>query len=94
MARYLLTYDVSTSDKHGEARLRKVARLCEGYGFRVQKSVFELILEKQEVTMLTHKLELLIEATLDSVRIYTITSDAARIIGKGEGESSSIRVLW
>lgn len=77
MAKYLLTYDVATFDKEGEARLRKVARMCEGYGFRVQKSVFELILEKKDLTALLHKLESIIKATSDSVRIYTIRADEA-----------------
>lgn len=39
--RLLITYDVSTVDKAGVKRLRRVARACEDYGTRVQKSVFE-----------------------------------------------------
>ena len=37
----LITYDVSTETGAGRARLRRVAKACEGYGQRVQKSVFE-----------------------------------------------------
>ena len=37
----LVTYDVSTVEKPGVRRLRRVARACEDYGTRVQKSVFE-----------------------------------------------------
>lgn len=93
MARYLLTYDVATGDKEGEARLRKVARICEGYGFRVQKSVFELILEKKDLTVLIHKLGLLIKATCDSVRIYQIGSDPVRVLGKVD-ETTTSRFSW
>ena len=39
--RLLITYDVATRDAAGEKRLRRVARACEDYGVRVQKSVFE-----------------------------------------------------
>jgi CRISPR-associated protein Cas2 len=34
----LVTYDVSTVEKAGQRRLRRVARACEDYGVRVQKS--------------------------------------------------------
>ena len=41
----LITYDVSTEDARGKARLRKVAKQCVNYGQRVQNSVFECILD-------------------------------------------------
>ena len=41
----LVTYDVSTQDKAGRARLRKVAKECQNYGQRVQNSVFECIMD-------------------------------------------------
>lgn len=94
MAKYLLTYDVATGDKEGETRIRKVARICEGYGFRVQRSVFELILEKKDLTVLMHKLELLIETNCDSVRVYHIGSGAVYIIGIGVDETSATRYSW
>lgn len=46
----LLTYDVSTIDPEGRRRLRQMAKLCEGYGHRVQKSVFESVFEKVSLT--------------------------------------------
>src|SRR6266702_8868343 len=39
----LVTYDVNTTTPEGRRRLRQVAQLCEGYGLRVQKSVFEIV---------------------------------------------------
>jgi CRISPR-associated protein Cas2 len=36
----LITYDVSTVTPQGRKRLRQVAKACEAYGQRVQKSVF------------------------------------------------------
>ena len=44
----LVTYDVSTVEKPGLRRLRRVARACEDYGTRVQKSVFECFLTEWE----------------------------------------------
>lgn len=32
----LVTYDVSVSDKAGRTRLRKVSKVCQNYGQRVQ----------------------------------------------------------
>lgn len=40
----LVTYDVNTEKAAGRRRLRRVAKICEGYGTRVQKSVFECTL--------------------------------------------------
>ncbi|WP_369120065.1 CRISPR-associated endonuclease Cas2 [Enemella evansiae] len=37
-----MVYDVSTKSAEGARRLRRVARICEGYGQRVQYSVFEV----------------------------------------------------
>ena len=41
----LVSYDVSTRDKAGQRRLRRVARLCEDRGQRVQNSVFECLVD-------------------------------------------------
>lgn len=72
MSTFLLVYDVSTVDSEGQSRLRKVARLCEGYGRRVQNSVFELTLERHQLRSLRSKLELVISASDDSIIIYMI----------------------
>ena len=37
----LVTYDVDTTGKEGQRRLRRVAKACQNYGQRVQNSVFE-----------------------------------------------------
>lgn len=39
----IVSYDVSTTTKDGRRRLRKVARICEDFGQRVQNSVFECL---------------------------------------------------
>ena len=41
----VIAYDVSTDSAGGAKRLRRVARLCETHGARVQFSVFECKLD-------------------------------------------------
>lgn len=72
----LLAYDVATPDRAGERRLRKVAKIVEGFGVRVQDSVFELVLDEHEVPQLLHRLELVIDPEVDSVRLYRVLGRA------------------
>lgn len=71
----LLTYDVDTTTAEGRRRLRQMAKLCEGYGARVQKSVFEIICDKRDLLVLTDKARRLMDETEDSVRIYRLPKD-------------------
>ena len=66
----LITYDVSTQDKAGKTRLRKVARECVNYGQRVQNSVFECIVDSSQMLLLKDKLLSLIDEKQDSLRFY------------------------
>ena len=66
----LVAYDVSTETSLGEARLRRVAQICQAYGQRVQKSVFECVLAPEQVELLKHDLLSTIDERVDSVRIY------------------------
>ena len=68
----LVVYDVSTQTSAGRARLRRVAKICEAYGQRVQKSVFECVLAPEQAHMLQHDLEVAINKQEDSVRIYRL----------------------
>jgi CRISPR-associated protein Cas2 len=66
----LLTYDVSTQEKAGQRRLRRVAKTCERFGIRVQKSVFECQVGSTELVELRSALAKLIKLDEDSLRIY------------------------
>ncbi len=68
----VLTYDVNTASADGEHRLRKVAKLCEHYGVRVQNSVFEVLVDAAQLTMLKHELAKVIDEQRDSVRFYRL----------------------
>ncbi|MDY4430603.1 CRISPR-associated endonuclease Cas2 [Evtepia sp.] len=68
----LITYDVNTTTLDGEKRLRKVAKLCEKYGIRVQNSVFEVLVDGAQLVKLKAQLEKLIDQENDSVRFYKL----------------------
>ena len=68
----LVSYDVNTETSEGERRLRRVAKLCEGYGHRVQKSVFECIVSPADYLRLVADLVSIIDPAIDSVLLYRL----------------------
>jgi len=74
----LITYDVSTVEKAGMRRLRRVARACEDYGVRVQKSVFECQVGQTEWVQLRDRLLSEIKADEDSLRFYFLDEKAVQ----------------
>jgi CRISPR-associated protein Cas2 len=72
----LVTYDVSTVEKAGQRRLRRVARACEDYGVRVQKSVFECQVGQTEWVLLKDRLLREINPGEDSLRFYFLDQSA------------------
>ena len=68
----LVTYDVNVSSAAGQRRLRKVAKLCERHGLRVQNSVFEVLVVAAQLAKLKNDLALTIDHEQDSVRFYRL----------------------
>lgn len=68
----LITYDVSTVSGSGQKRLRKVAKVCQNYGQRVQNSVFECIVDAAQFTALKYELADIIDHNQDSLRFYQL----------------------
>lgn len=68
----LITYDVSTLDAPGRARLRKVAKKCVAHGQRVQNSVFECLLDAAQLKRMQSELEQIIDPERDSLRFYNL----------------------
>ncbi len=68
----LVAYDVSTETPEGRRRLRRVAKVCEGHGQRVQKSVFECVLNREQLELLKHRLRQEIDVAQDSLRFYRL----------------------
>lgn len=66
----LVSYDVSTLDKAGARRLRRIARACQNYGQRVQMSVFEIEMDTARWVVVRNELCSLIDPDTDSLRFY------------------------
>jgi CRISPR-associated protein Cas2 len=74
----LVTYDVSTETREGRRRLRNVAKACKNRGQRVQKSVFECLVEPSQWTELRHRLVSEIKKEEDSLRFYFLGANWKR----------------
>lgn len=80
--KYLVTFDI-TNNK----RRNRVAKECLAYGFRAQKSVFELFLDTNQLNLFEEAMLNHINPDTDSIRIYPIDKTAdetSRIIGNGK----------
>jgi CRISPR-associated protein Cas2 len=66
----VVAYDVRTEDKAGRRRLRRVAKLCQNFGQRVQFSVFECLVDPAQWANLKAKLLAEIDPKADSLRFY------------------------
>jgi CRISPR-associated protein Cas2 len=66
----LITYDVNTETSESRKRLRHVAKLCENHGQRVQKSVFECLIDPAQWASLRQRLIDEIKFEEDSLRFY------------------------
>jgi CRISPR-associated protein Cas2 len=69
----IATYDVSTETAAGRKRLRRVAKVCERVGQRVQKSVFECQVNEMQFEQLERDLLAEIKEDEDNLRFYRIT---------------------
>jgi CRISPR-associated protein Cas2 len=68
----IVCYDVNTETKEGRRRLRRVAKVCEGTGQRVQKSVFECQVTLAELETLERRLLSEINEQQDCLRLYRL----------------------
>ena len=81
----LITYDIAdTNCRGGAARLRRMAKVCEKYGQRVQLSVFECRLSPERLARLISEVREVIDRNRDSVIFYRFPGgfdDARRAFG-------------
>ena len=68
----IVCYDVNTETKAGRRRLRRVAKVCEGTGQRVQKSVFECKVDLMQMEELERRLLAEIDLEQDCLRLYRL----------------------
>jgi len=74
----LVSYDVSTIDRAGQRRLRRVAKVCKNYGQRVQFSVFECLVDPAQWAVMRQQLLDIIDPDSDSLRFYFLGSNWRR----------------
>ena len=88
----VVSYDVSTRERAGRRRLRRVAKVCLDFGQRVQNSVFECIVDSTQLTRLRHQLLDEIETDEDSLRFYLLGSNFEhRVEHHGTKEPTDLR---
>ena len=68
----LVSYDVSTVDRAGRNRLRRIAKACQNWGIRVQNSVFECNVDAAQWVRLKAELEDIFDPESDSLRYYNL----------------------
>lgn len=77
---YLIAYDITNAK-----RLRKVARICEDFGVRLERSVFECYLGMSDFSKMWKKLEEVVaDSCGDQVVAYPIGKvheDDIRVLG-------------
>lgn len=73
----IVCYDVSTETPSGRRRLRRAAKVCERFGQRVQKSVFECRVDTPQFEQLERDLLAVIDEGEDCLRFYRLTEPVA-----------------
>lgn len=68
----IVCYDVNTETREGRRRLRRVAKVCESTGQRVQKSVFECQVDLAGLETLERRLLQEVDQAQDCLRLYRI----------------------
>lgn len=63
----LICYDIVDNRRRSE-----IAHLLEGYGSRVQESLFEVYTDIPGMRRLSHKMETIMNPLTDTVRVYSL----------------------
>lgn len=74
----LVSYDVATIDRQGARRLRRIAKICQNHGQRVQYSVFECIIDPAQWAVMRQQLIDVINHDQDSLRFYFLGTNWRR----------------
>jgi CRISPR-associated protein Cas2 len=77
---WLVTYDVAVETAAGRRRLRRVAKICEAHGQRVQYSVFECRLSEGQFAVLWARLLDVIDSETDNIRAYRMPDARDRLL--------------
>ena len=88
---YLIAYDIAD-----DRRLHRIAKLMEGYGVRVQKSIFESALSETELKELKWRTLQLLDPVEDGVKFFKLCERCQQktgVIGKGRHTDLLKRLL-
>jgi len=81
MIQVVVAYDI-TDDK----RRNKIAKCLEGYGVRVNYSVFECVLKPARFKQMKASLEKLLDSDEDTIRIYQLCKECIKKVSvMGDG---------
>lgn len=81
----LVVYDIASPK-----RLRKVAKVMQGYGVRVQKSVFECDLGEADRERMLRQSEKVMVLEKDQVRVYAMSHRSIRGVTLLGGEAAGL----
>jgi len=71
----VVAYDISDDRTRNQ-----IAKVLEGFGYRVQKSVFECLLTEKEYDMLKRRLNPFLKAPEDRIYFYTLCNACVKKI--------------
>lgn len=86
--RYVIVYDVADDGKR-----TRLSNMLQDYGERVQKSVFEADLKKEEMLAIVARGEKLIDVA-DSLRVYPVCENCSRGMELRGREAMSLHVSF
>ena len=85
----LVAYDIADN-----RRLKQVAKLMEAYGERVQRSVFECLINEHQLQVLMHKVKYLMKRKEDKVQFYHLCEACEHRISSGSQVSFASEHLY
>lgn len=68
----LVSYDIETTTRAGQTRMRKICKLCKNYGQRVQYSVYACKVTLGQFEELEALLLDVLNPNTDSLHLYTL----------------------
>ncbi len=72
--RYVVAYDVAS-----DARRLRLSRLMEGYGRRIQKSLFDCNLDAEQIAALTKAIAEVLNKKTDRCHVFRLCAECAQM---------------
>jgi len=72
----LVCYDINVKKPK---RLRQIAKICEKYGIRLQKSCFQIDATDEQIAAFLKDIKTIMNKNKDSIVIYSLCDDCLRL---------------